>query len=149
MPNPAEVADVANRWRPLSDAEKIVAATRLEDAWRIVLNRFPDIETRMAAYDPSGDPPVTDLDPQVVIGVLADMVLRVLKNPEGKRQESIDDYSYLRDNALSAGELYLSDNEIDRLGGPGATSNAFTIHPYGVPGYATTAPDWWEGWQNA
>lgn len=148
MPNPAEVTDVAKRWRPLSDAEAIVAAALLEDAWRIVKQRLPGIEQRMDDYDPDADPP-EGLDPALVVQVLVAMVLRVLKNPEAKRQESIDDYSYLRDNAVSSGMLYLSDDELDLLAGLGATSNAFTIHPYGKPGYATVPPEWLEGWAGA
>ena len=43
------------------------------------------------------------------------MVLRVLRNPNGVRQESIDDYTWIRDNAVSAGLLYVADDEVENL----------------------------------
>lgn len=143
MANPATWADVEKRWRPLSAAERVLVDARLADAWAIVKQRVPDIEARMAAYDPVPDPP-EGLDPAVVVFVLCAMVLRVSQNPEGKRQESIDDYSYMRDNTTAAGQLYLSDDEYGMLiDSPTASEDAFTITPYGKPGYATVPDlDW-------
>lgn len=46
-----------------------------------------------------------------VDGVVEDMVVRVLRNPNGLRQYSIDDFSKMVDTALSSGGLYLSDAE--------------------------------------
>jgi hypothetical protein len=70
-------------------------------------------------------------------GVLVDAVLRVLRNPDGKVQESIDDYSYRRADAVADGSLYLTDDEWALLAGPGSAvaSNSFTIVPYGVRGH--------------
>ena len=143
MANPATWADVQARWRPLSPAERVLVEARLADAWVIVKQRVPDIEARIAAYDPDADPP-EGLDPAVVVFVLCAMVLRVSMNPEGKRQESIDDYSYMRDNSTAAGQLYLSDDEYGMLiDDPAASEGAFTITPYGRPGFATVPPlDW-------
>lgn len=44
-------------------------------------------------------------------GVVEDMVLRVLRNPNAYRQVSIDDYTRMVDTALSSGSLYLSAEE--------------------------------------
>lgn len=106
MPNPAIVADVESRWRPLSAQETTNAQTFLDDAWGMLVRRFPNVESLF----------VTDagLEPEV-IRLLATAVLRVMKNPDGKRQESIDDYSWTRDAALSAGLLYFTADELDAL----------------------------------
>lgn len=46
-----------------------------------------------------------------VTGVIEDMVLRVLRNPSGLRQVTIDDFTRMIDSALSTGELYLTERE--------------------------------------
>lgn len=136
MANPVQIADLEARWRPLTAAEATVAASLLEDAWQILLARVPLMQSRMDA---------TTLDPALVVAVESAMVLRVLRNPDGKRQESIDDYSWTRDNAVSAGLLYVTDDEAVLLSPTGASTNAFTITPYGEPGYATDVPvNWFE-----
>ena len=64
-----------------------------------------------------------------VVRVLSSAVIRVLKNPDGKRQESIDDYSWTRDNAVSAGVLYFTDAELNDLApGAGGTGGAFSVN---------------------
>ena len=123
MANPVTVADLEARWRPLTPVEASVAASLLSDAWAIMLARVPGLEARLSSTL-SGD---------LVVAVESAMVLRVLRNPDGKRQETIDDYSWTRDNAVSAGLLYLSDEELSLLGPAGAVSNAFSIRPYGAP----------------
>jgi len=125
MPNPATPADVVARWRPLSAQETINAQTFLDDAWRMLKRRAAavdfDLETEMAAD--------VDLTAEVV-RVLVTAVLRVMKNPDGKRQESIDDYSWTRDQAVSAGLLYLSDDEVnDLFPGSVVEGRAYMIDP--------------------
>jgi len=124
--NPASTADLEARWRPLSDQEKINGQTFLEDAWRLLRRRIQTIEADIAA-DTSGD---LQAD---AVRVLATAVLRVMKNPDGIRQESIDDYSWTRDQAVSAGLLYISDDELNDLivDGTGPTG-AFSINMLGA-----------------
>lgn len=126
MTNPASTADLEARWRPLSDQEKINGQTFLEDAWRLLRRRIQTIEADIAA-DTSGD---LQAD---AVRVLATAVLRVMKNPDGIRQESIDDYSWTRDQAVSAGLLYISDDELNDLivDGTGPTG-AFSINMLGA-----------------
>lgn len=119
MSNLAEISDVEGAWRPLSDAETLVVTNRLVFASAIVRQRVPDIDDRIA----SGD-----IDPVLVAGVVAEAIKRVMINPDGKRAETIDDYSYTRDSALSAGSLYLTDDEIALL--RGNRSRAFSITPH-------------------
>lgn len=78
----------------------------ISKAWTRILDRYPNIEERITAGRPSVD---------TVTGVIEDMVLRVLRNPNGYRQVSIDDYNRTIDAALSAGRLYIADDEASLL----------------------------------
>ncbi|CAN5808423.1 hypothetical protein BH24ACT15_BH24ACT15_37550 [soil metagenome] len=130
MANPATVTDIENRWRPLSANETIVATTLLADAWTLLTATDMTIDTRLSAVPPT-------LSANLVIPVLCSMVLRVLKNPDGKAQESIEDYSYTRDRAIAGGALYVDDSELARLT-TAVDSGAFTIRLYGAPDTVTT-----------
>ena len=118
MANPVTVSDLEARWRPLSSAENDVAGSLLSDAWEILLARVPSLNDRLL----NGS-----LSQGLVVAAVTAMVLRVLRNPEGKRMESIDDYSWTRDNAVSAGLLYASDDELRLLSG--VRRGAFSIAP--------------------
>lgn len=121
MPNQATSADVASRWRPLTDAEATIADTLLGDVWRMIVRRIDDVDTRMAEATTGADYTAD------VVMVQANAVMRVLKNPDGLRQESIDDYSWTRDRAISSGALHITDDEWLLLGATGGTGGAFTI----------------------
>lgn len=128
MANPATTADLVSRWRTLSAQETTNGQTFLDDAWRMlkraVLRINEDIEDLIVA-DTTGD-----LEDEV-IRVLATAVLRVMKNPDGKAREAIDDYSWARDEAVSAGLLYISDAELDGLvPGTGTTGRAYSLDPF-------------------
>lgn len=118
MTNPTVVDDLESRWRPLSPSETIAATALLSDAWATLIGRVPLLEQRLLTGLVSTD---------LAVAVVSAMVLRVLRNPEGKRQESLDDYSYTRDQALSAGVLYVTDAEVDLLSV--RTHGAFSITP--------------------
>ncbi len=51
----------------------------------------------------------------MLASVIEDMALRVARNPDGKKSEAIDDYSWTLDSRVSAGLLYLSDDELALL----------------------------------
>lgn len=109
----ATLADLEDRLgRDLTDEETRRATAWLEDATALILNRFPQYESAPTAISKK---------------VCCAMVLRVLNNPDGKRQESIDDYSYTIDSSRSRGEVYLSQDEEDELRPPKKT--AFSIVP--------------------
>jgi len=108
MANPATPADVVKRWRSLSDQETTNAQTFLDDAWRAVRRNVPDIEERLAA---AGSEDLT----ADVVKILCDAALRVLKNPDGNRRESVDDFTWERDAAVAAGLLYVTADELDLL----------------------------------
>lgn len=103
MANPATVADLEARWRPLTTQETTNAEALLDDAWAILLMRRPNLEADIAAET------VSEAN---VIRVVCAMVLRVLRNPDGKLEEAIDDYRYRRDSSLSGGLLYVSSDEL-------------------------------------
>jgi hypothetical protein len=114
----ASQADVADRLgRDLTDIEVRKAGALLSDATALILDRFPWYATAPTQTSKS---------------VCCAMVMRVLQNPEGKRSETIDDYSYTIDSARSAGELYMTENEVDSL--TPVSRAAFSIVP--------TAPPW-------
>lgn len=76
--------DIENRWRPLTDAEADVANVLLEDADRILYNNRPQLLTAINATDPD-----QQVDPGLVPPVLADMVIRVLGNPDSYRTTNV------------------------------------------------------------
>lgn len=130
MDSPATIEDVANRWRPLTDQEQLTASTLLDDAWRLIKVKISTVETRVTD---------TTLDVGLVVMVQCAMVKRVLQNPDNKRQEQIEDYSYQRDDSPS-GELFIADDELALLDEVASTSTAFTIRPYVAPSTFDTNP---------
>lgn len=123
----ATLADVEDSWRSLAEEEKRPALRKIAQASAILRNKFATIDARIA----SGD-----LDPELVLGVVVSMVVRALRNPDGKRQESIEDYAFTRDAVTASGELVLTDAEIALLSpqGTGRRTGAFAIR--------TTPPRW-------
>jgi len=108
----ATLTDLADRMgRDLTSSEARQATAWLDDATALILKRFPQYSTP------------TDVSKKVCCS----MVLRVLKNPDGRRQESIDDFSYTIDSSRSRGEIYLSDEEAEEL--RPAQGGAFSIVP--------------------
>lgn len=103
MANPATVADIEARWRSLSTAEQVNAEAFLDDAWWMLTARRPSLEADMTAGTVSTGN---------VTRVITAMVLRVLRNPDGKLSESIDDYQYTRDRLVSSGALYVTADEL-------------------------------------
>jgi hypothetical protein len=73
MPYAVTPEDVEARWRPLDAAERNVAVVLLQDAAVLLDARLPRLRAQVTAG--------TVLERQVVI-VLADMVQRVLRNPD-------------------------------------------------------------------
>jgi hypothetical protein len=99
----ATVDDVNDRLlgRDLTAAERAKVPALLADASAIMRREVPGLDN--------------PAPPDTAAGVCCAMVLRVVTNPEGKRQQSIDDYSYTIDSARSTGALYLSEDERELL----------------------------------
>lgn len=122
----ASVADVAAELgRPVPTDDPTIAQwgrwlTRVENQ---ILARIPDLHARVLAGSPTA---------ALVADVEATAVARKALNPEGLRSttRSIDDGSVTKtiDQARSAGELELTDDEWDLLL-PRPVRGAFTIRP--------------------
>lgn len=120
--NPATSADVAARWRPLTAEETARATILLGDAWAYLKTRIGDLEARLDTGTQ---------DPVLVVGVEVAMVKRVMLNPDGKSQESIDDYSFTRDSSTTAGLLYAAESELRQLMPLGSLTRSRRLVAYG------------------
>lgn len=120
----AEVSDIAQRLgRPASSpTESSQWEAWLSDVESIILGRIPDLASRIS----DGRPTLA-----TVVMVEANAVIRKILNPEGKRSERIDDYSYDRGELLGNGSIFLTDEEWALL--IGSPDGAFTIRPAGDP----------------
>lgn len=117
MTNPvAELARLENAFeRPLVETDELKersAATQwLDDAWGIVQDEIPGVVRRlsMPEFDPS------HLRTESVARVIVAMVIRVLRNPDARRQLGEDTYQETVDQAVSSGQLYITEAERGRL----------------------------------
>lgn len=126
----ATIEDVQARLnRPLDATEVALAETLLDDAEAMIRRRIKDLDERVAA-----DATYRAL----AVKIEANAVLRVIRNPEGYRQESNGTYSYALSAAVAAGHLFIMDSEWTELG---ASRAAFSIAPTVRTAYST--PDPW------
>lgn len=108
----ATVIDVATTLgRPITD----------QDEQAQILNWISKTERIISARLGNLD----NLDRQILADVISEVVARRARNPDGKRNERIDDYSYTLDAAASAVELTLTADEWARLSQDGSTSGAY------------------------
>ena len=108
----ATVIDVATTLgRPITDQdEQNQIANWIAKTERIISARLGNLD---------------NLDRQILADVISEVVARRARNPDGKRNERIDDYSYTLDAAASAVELTLTADEWARLSQDGSTSGAY------------------------
>lgn len=125
----ATPADVEARLgRALDDAETVIVNARLGDAELILKIAIPDLDDKVAAsvtYE------------QTVVMVESDMVIRLLKNPDGFLQESDGNYSYMRSQELASGRLQVLPQEWDLLG---VKASFAMLSPYLAPPGSEIAP---------
>jgi hypothetical protein len=104
----ATVDDVELRWgRTPSDEETAVIETRLADVERMIYRRLPDLDQWIA----DGDVSLAD-----VVQVESEVVLRLVRNPEGYLSESDGNYSYQMQRELASGRLTILPEEWEMLG---------------------------------
>lgn len=113
----ATVDDVAvPLLRALTEAEKAYAQRLLGWAEILITARFPVLQA---------------LNPEAVVMVESQAVARVLRNPDGKYQESVaaGEYSSTRDRVGADGLLRITDEEWDLLSPAKTTDNggAFAV----------------------
>lgn len=120
--------------RSLTAPELAWGTIRLRDAFTQILIRVPGLEEQLDAGV------VTAPINQLVIQTQVAMVLRVLSNPDGVLEETIDDYTRRLDASVSTGGLYLSSDElamlvsvVETLAGNRTPRGAFTIRPQRLP----------------
>jgi hypothetical protein len=133
----AVLTDVTTRLgRPITDSYEVAQVTAwIGDVESLILARIPDLETRVGAGSPTA---------VVVAAVVANAVIRKVKNPDGKVQEGVDDYNYRLNENARKGELFLTDDEW-RLLLPVSSSGAFSTRP-GFESYldgSWVQPDVW------
>lgn len=111
--------------RLISDPLEQAQVTQwIADAELLILSRLGDLD---------------ELDQDVLAYVVREAVIARMRNPEGYQSETIDDYTYR--HGSTSGRVSILDEWWDLLS-PDASSAAFTITPYGEPGYGE--PDaWW------
>lgn len=108
-----------------------VAALRELDTWdsalvpvllvygaAMIRSRKPDIDTRIA----NGT-----LDPDLAKFVAVSMILRVLRNLDGIRQQTIGPYSATYDPVEASGRLQLTQDDLNWLAPPAAGAGAGTV----------------------
>lgn len=119
------IDDIEARWRPLTDDEKVVAQTLIEDviAWAHLV--APGLQSRLDA-DTAG------YFARNVTRILAGVVIRVLKNPQAYRTEQDGSYSYTLDRAISSGELNLDGAALRGLIGR-SRGSSMTLRDPGLP----------------
>lgn len=129
----ANVTDVQVRLgRPITSSAEIAQVTAwLTDVEALIKVRIPDLDQRVVTGQ---------IDESIVSLVEAQVVVRKVKNPDGKQNERIDDYSYGLNTDAARGDLFLTDEEWALLL-PVSATGAFTIRPFGEP--SSRGPQWW------
>ena len=108
---------VAYAMRPLDEDEKRVVAARLEDAELLLRSRIPDLDEKVTTGV---------LDQALVVMVEAEMVLRLIRNPDGLVQETDGSYSYSTSQKVASGLLEVLPREWTLLG---VRSGVYIIDP--------------------
>lgn len=98
--------DVKSRLgRDFEYGEEELVQTRLNDVERMIVRRALKSNKTLA-----------ELNQDDVVQVEADVVLRIVRNPEGYIQESDGNYSYMLPSSGSANGLFITDDEWEILG---------------------------------
>lgn len=121
--------DVQSRYEhDLDERLQAITTVRLGDAERLIRHRIKDLDARLA-LDPTDD---NSLDLDTVIQVESEMLIRLLRNPDGFSQESDGNYSYAIYQQVASGRLLVTDDEWALLGVGGQVwTLAATIGPDG------------------
>lgn len=104
----ATAQDVVTLWAKEPEPEVMtLIERRLEQVERMIRRRIPDLDQRVS------DSEVFEAD---LIDVEADVVLRLVRNPEGYMSETDGAYTYQLQTDLSSGKLEVLDDEWQTLG---------------------------------
>ncbi|ERB55490.1 hypothetical protein N806_31205 [Rhodococcus sp. P27] len=106
----AQASDVQVRLgRELDTETQALVETRLEDVERRILSRIPTLAEKVLDGT---------VDPEDIITVEADAVVRLVRNPDGYVQETDGSYSYMISTELAnaAGRISILPEEWELLG---------------------------------
>lgn len=127
----ASAADVEARLgRTLDPSETQIVNTRLNDVELMIRNRIPDLDIKVSTGV---------IDPQLVVMVECDAILRLVRNPDGFTAETDGNYSYQISKEVASGKLDILSGEWALLG---VRNGAFTIRPSLAPLYGNCPFPW-------
>ena len=116
----ATADDVEELWaQEFTDAERTLVERRLAQAERMIRRRISDLDDRAADSDYRAE----------LIDIESDVVLRVIRNPDGYESEQDGDYAYRFHPEAASGKLELSDEEW-RVLGVSTSSAMFVFVPF-------------------
>lgn len=104
-----DAGEITRRFRELTVAETAVVDQMIADAQDILEQRAE----RAGIFE-------TDVRPNSRLSrqytrIVAQMVIRVLRNPDGLLQYTTDDFTARLDKVVSGGMLYVSDDELETM----------------------------------
>lgn len=105
------VEELRKRAEPgvLDDTADNLIQVKAEDAVSYLFDAVPLARKRIASEK---------LSIRTFIRIVCDMVLRVLRNPEGYKSESDGTYSYTSTALVASGDLWIPDKDLALLRGP-------------------------------
>ncbi|QGH80577.1 head-to-tail adaptor [Mycobacterium phage Rahalelujah] len=104
----AKSSDVVELWAKEPEPEVLALIDRrLDQVERMIKRRIPNLDTKVAASA------VFEAD---LIDIESDVVLRLVRNPEGYLSETDGAYTYQLATDLSQGKLVILDDEWTTLG---------------------------------
>lgn len=135
----AAVGDVSAQYGALTPAQEGITSWLLRAASKMVRFRFPRTDEWLAAGR---------LDRDVVALVVANMVLRVLRNPGGLRAETVGPFSRTYDTGNAAGLLTITEEELGLLVPAVVGTSAYAIGTIRLkPGLAPPPRGWHRDWR--
>jgi hypothetical protein len=117
MGAPFATIDDVDALRPLDADERAVAEVLLLYGAPLIRKKQPDIDARIAAGT---------LDPLLAQLVAVQMVIRVLRNLDGVRQETVGPSSITYDMSQAVGQLVVTDDDLATLA-PAPTGNGVGV----------------------
>jgi hypothetical protein len=123
MQNFAWVADIEKIWRPLTDAEKVMAEGLIEQASMKLRARIPNIDALILG---------NELRTELARAAVVNAVKRVLMNPEALRVMSTTTGPFSEsktiDTALSSGFVYIDSGDLAGLIFRKSTIRSFRVN---------------------
>lgn len=127
----ARASDVPDRWKAGQTAADL--ERDLANAHELLRSRVPGLNHKVATEQ---------LREGTVKLVLVNMVVRVLRNPHGYRQQAAGEFSYTIDSANSTGDLVLSEADKELLGIAGGEAYTVPLADRALPHVSRPAPRW-------